>query len=164
MHEHMIKEWNAVVKPEDIVIHLGDFICGGTFDQVKEIVDQLNGRKILITGNHDRKGKKWFKRAGFQRVFKHRWNVGMYCFSHRPQDALYLEDHGARYNLHGHSHNHHYGDPFYNFGVDVVGYNPKKVKMNLVEDDLLKEQGRHSNDKVLEMETKIRDKWRQTQK
>jgi len=137
MHKFSIEEWNSVVTPDDIVIHLGDYICGGTKEQVTEITQQLNGTKILITGNHDRKGKQWFIDAGFTRVFKHRWIMGMYCFSHRVQDADYLHDHNIRYNLHGHSHNHDYGDPFYNFGVDVVGYKPIKVKLNLTREDLL---------------------------
>lgn len=138
MHSYMIQEWNKIVRPCEFVIHLGDYICGGTFDQIKNITGQLNGRKILITGNHDRKSKSWFRGVGFERVIKHRWCVGMYCFSHRPQTAGYLVENDSRYNLHGHSHKHDYGDPFYNFCVDVVGYGPKKVKLNLTEDDLMK--------------------------
>lgn len=142
MHRHIIDSWNAVVKPDEIVIHLGDYICGGSFDQIKEITEELNGFKILITGNHDRKGKQWFRNVGFSRVFKHRWCMGMYCFSHRPQDAIYLHDNKIRYNLHGHSHKHDYGDPFYNFGVDVVGYKPKKVTLNLTKEDLMNGEGK----------------------
>ncbi len=141
MHHFMIQEWNKVVQLNDIIVHLGDYICGGSFEQVKEITEQLNGRKIIITGNHDRRGKSWFKRVGFERVFKHRWCMGMYCFSHKPQTAKFLIDNGSRYNLHGHSHKHDYGDPFYNFGVDVVGYKPKKVKLNLTENDLINGEG-----------------------
>ena len=150
MHKFMIEEWNSVVTPDDIVIHLGDYICGGTFDQVKEITEQLNGTKILITGNHDRKGKQWFKDAGFHRVFKHRWSIGMYCFSHRVQDADYLKETDTRYNLHGHSHKFDYGDPFYNFGVDVVGYRPIKVKINLDKEDLLNGEGRCVSDPFID--------------
>lgn len=141
MHQHIIAEWNSVVQPDEIVIHLGDYICGGTFEQVKEITDQLNGYKILIMGNHDRKSKGWFRDVGFNRVFKHRWNMGMYCFSHRPQEATYLTENKIRYNLHGHSHKYDYGDPFYNFGVDVVGYKPKKVVVNISKEELMNGKG-----------------------
>lgn len=137
MHTLMIREWNSVVTPDDIVIHLGDYICGGQKDRVREITQQLNGTKILITGNHDRKGKQWFMDVGFTRVFKDRWVVGQYCFSHRPQDADYLTEMKCTHNLHGHSHTHHYGHPYYNFAVDVVGYVPKRVKMNLTREELL---------------------------
>jgi len=141
MHQHIITSWNKVVKPDEIVIHLGDYICGGSFEGVKEITDQLNGYKILITGNHDRKSKDWFARVGFNRVFKHRWCLGMYCFSHRPQTSDFLTENNIRYNLHGHSHKYDYGDPFYNFGVDVVGYKPKKVTLNLTEDEIINGEG-----------------------
>lgn len=149
MHIHMIEQWNSVVTPDDIVIHLGDYVCGGTKEQIKGITDQLNGTKILILGNHDRHGKQWFKDVGFTRVFKHRWSIGMYCFSHRVQDADYLTETSTRYNLHGHSHKYDYGDPFYNFGVDVVGYVPKRVKLNLTREDLLNGEGRCERDSLI---------------
>lgn len=150
MHQFGIEEWNSVVTPDSIVIHLGDYICGGTKEQVEEITRQLNGYKILITGNHDRKGKQWFLDVGFNRVFKHRWCVGMYCFSHRPQDADYLTENKVRYNLHGHSHKHDYGDPYYNFGVDLIGWRPKKVKLNLTREDLMNGDGITSPDGLID--------------
>jgi len=137
MHEFMIDEWNSVVQKDSIVIHLGDFICGGSLEEVKEITDRLNGYKILIQGNHDRRGISWFKEVGFDRVFKRRWNLGQYCFSHDFQRPEYLAYNKISYNLHGHSHKHDYGHPWYNFCVDVVGYKPKKVKTNLKRSDFL---------------------------
>jgi calcineurin-like phosphoesterase family protein len=145
MHEFIIKEWNAVVTPDDIVIHLGDYICGGTKEQIKEITEQLNGTKILVTGNHDRKGKQWFRDVGFERVFKHRLVMGMYCFSHHPQEAQWLLDNDIRYNLHGHSHRFDYGDPFFNFCVDLVGYRPKGVKLDISKEELLNGESRCIN-------------------
>jgi calcineurin-like phosphoesterase family protein len=145
MHEHIIKEWNEAVTPEDVVIHLGDYICGGGFDEVKEITQQLNGHKILITGNHDRKGKQWFLNIGFERVFKRRLVMGMYCFSHHPQPAQWLLDNDVRYNMHGHTHRWQYGDPYYNFCVDVVGYKPKAVKLDLTREEILHGEDRCIN-------------------
>lgn len=150
MHKFMIEEWNSVVTPDDIVIHLGDYTCGGTKEEIKAITDQLNGTKILILGNHDRHGIQWFKDVGFHRVFKHRWSIGMYCFSHRVQDADYLTENKTRYNLHGHSHKHDYGDPYYNFGVDLCGYRPKKVKLNLTKEDLLNGEGITRPDELID--------------
>ena len=46
----MIDRWNSVVKPNDVVLYLGDFCF--SFDE--KTVSQLNGRKYLILGNHDR--------------------------------------------------------------------------------------------------------------
>ena len=51
MNEALIANWNAVVKPEDEVIYLGDFSLA--FRPVETITPRLNGRKLLIAGNHD---------------------------------------------------------------------------------------------------------------
>lgn len=52
MDEQLIDMWNAVVRPDDIVWHLGDF---STHDETrtKSIFQRLQGRKRLILGNHD---------------------------------------------------------------------------------------------------------------
>lgn len=53
MHEYMINKWNSKVRPGDEVVILGDFSIGkGT--ETNEILARLNGRKFLITGNHDK--------------------------------------------------------------------------------------------------------------
>lgn len=49
----MIAKWNAVVRSEDKVFHLGDFSFLNK-ERTQAIVSQLNGYKILILGNHDR--------------------------------------------------------------------------------------------------------------
>jgi len=56
-NELLIKAWNMTVKPDDIVIHLGDF----SWKSPQKFVNRLNGRKILILGNHDRKGEQVYK-------------------------------------------------------------------------------------------------------
>ena len=56
----MIDRWNSVVKPDDIVFHLGDFGIHRNFlhaiqlGDLKTVFTTLNGRKILIIGNHDK--------------------------------------------------------------------------------------------------------------
>lgn len=56
MNDTMIKRWNRVVKPTDIVVHVGDIIfTKGASEDVAKVISQLNGRKILVVGNHDRK-------------------------------------------------------------------------------------------------------------
>lgn len=52
MNEALITNWNSVVKPNDIVFHLGDFaFCGA--DKFNEILDRLNGKIYWVLGNHD---------------------------------------------------------------------------------------------------------------
>lgn len=53
MDEAIIERWNATVGPEDTVIHLGDVAMGDIHASLAK-VGRLNGRKILIPGNHDR--------------------------------------------------------------------------------------------------------------
>jgi len=60
MNETIIRNWNSIVKPEDTVFHIGDFIFykgkespEGTTKAIA-IQDQLNGTIIHIEGNHDK--------------------------------------------------------------------------------------------------------------
>src|SRR5689334_79272 len=50
MDNTMIQNWNKVVRPDDKVYHLGDVAMKRSG---VEILDQLNGDKRLIRGNHD---------------------------------------------------------------------------------------------------------------
>ncbi len=54
MNEQMVREWNATIAPEDTVYILGD-VAFLPADKAVKIMRRLNGRKILIEGNHDRK-------------------------------------------------------------------------------------------------------------
>lgn len=52
MDEELIKRWNAKVTDDDTVYILGDFSWYDN-DKSIEILNRLNGKKILIRGNHD---------------------------------------------------------------------------------------------------------------
>jgi calcineurin-like phosphoesterase family protein len=52
MNRALVENWNSVVGPEDTVLHLGDLALGHRDDTIP-ITAQLNGRKLLIPGNHD---------------------------------------------------------------------------------------------------------------
>ena len=66
MNEYMIRQWNRRVGPKDEVVILGDLSVGkGKATNV--IVEQLNGRLILLEGNHDRfLEDKQFDRSRFE--------------------------------------------------------------------------------------------------
>ena len=54
MNNSLIERWNKVVSKEDIVYILGDmFWCD--HKTAMNILDKLNGTKILIRGNHDKR-------------------------------------------------------------------------------------------------------------
>jgi calcineurin-like phosphoesterase family protein len=51
--EGVISQWNHLIKPDDVVWHLGDVFLGDEKAGLG-IVARLNGRKRLIHGNHDK--------------------------------------------------------------------------------------------------------------
>ena len=51
MNKALTSLWNDTVKPEDTVYFLGDFSLNKNVTKV--IAPMLNGKKILIPGNHD---------------------------------------------------------------------------------------------------------------
>ena len=69
MDKQLIENWNNKVGPHDWIFHLGDFAFGGS-DVWNNALKQLNGHKVLIIGNHDRKNI----REGYMKYFD--W-VGM---------------------------------------------------------------------------------------
>jgi calcineurin-like phosphoesterase family protein len=57
MDRDMIQMWNAQVAPEDTVYLLGD-VAFCSAEKAAKILRQLNGRLILVEGNHDFKNLK----------------------------------------------------------------------------------------------------------
>lgn len=51
MNDEMVKRWNSVVRPDDIVYYLGDFSLAKR--PVEYFAPLLHGEKHLIMGNHD---------------------------------------------------------------------------------------------------------------
>jgi len=60
MNETIINNWNSVVKNEDTVFFLGDFLFGSA-NQAKDILFRLKGQIKIILGNHDQPLKKFLK-------------------------------------------------------------------------------------------------------
>ena len=97
MDEALVANWNAVVKPNDKVYHLGDVVIN---KKALKTVGRLNGDKVLIRGNHD-----IFADADYQQYFRslrgyHVMN-GM-ILSHIPVHPDSLGRFGV--NIHGHLH------------------------------------------------------------
>lgn len=104
MNETMIRRWNETVNSDDTVYHLGDFSCGLSYEETAKIVQQLNGHKILIMGNHDKDFtvKEWMD-IGFEEVYTMPVIFqGFYMLSHEP---LYVTWNSPYTNLFGHVHN-----------------------------------------------------------
>lgn len=53
MDEAIIRNWNNRVSYKDTVYHLGDFLHRNVSNP-KQYLDRLNGKLVLVAGNHDR--------------------------------------------------------------------------------------------------------------
>lgn len=56
MDTYLVDQWNATVSPDDTVYHLGDISY--KYATIEQVLPFLNGKIILITGNHDPMFKK----------------------------------------------------------------------------------------------------------
>lgn len=65
MHKSLIKRYNATVPQSGICYFLGDM--GNRTEDIRNVVSQLNGTKVLIWGNHD-KGINTMYNCGFDVV------------------------------------------------------------------------------------------------
>lgn len=100
MDDTMVERWNAKVKPGDTVYHLGDVVINRKhLHQVK----RLNGRKILIRGNHDIFRDQDFYDVGFEQIHGVRVFQDQWILSHIPlhPDSITTR---FRVNVHGHLH------------------------------------------------------------
>lgn len=101
MDADLIKRWNNAVKPTDTVYHLGDFSWLKPAEE-SEILQQLNGTKILIRGNHDYKPTaEWSEVLPFAEIVDNGRHV---ILSHFPIASYKNMTHGY-YHLYGHVHN-----------------------------------------------------------
>jgi len=67
MDEALIAHWNAIVEPGDTVYHLGDVAMKGA-EYTRSCVERLNGKRVLVRGNHDPNVAKMLNR-GFHEVY-----------------------------------------------------------------------------------------------
>lgn len=149
-NELIIENWNKVVKPNDLVLHLGDVILGQDKDKhMVEILKRLNGRKILTIGNHDPRDWRWYLENGFDFVSDF-YVVSNVAFSHAPLTPLPYQtktNHGEQvaFNIHGHFHrgkhrvptdgnDSEFVDPFYDYQYYLQ--NKEKYYLIQIEDTL----------------------------
>lgn len=131
MHECLIHNFNKMVGPADLCYFLGDMGLGRNF-LLRDVVNALNGAKVLIRGNHDN-GYTAMHRAGFDVALQMaaiQVAGKMVTMTHCPLKGVWREDctnmkgsilgdhwhkewkHGplfsiedfGQYHLHGHTH------------------------------------------------------------
>lgn len=125
--EALVDNWNSVIKPNDTVYHIGDFDHRG--EDPAALVNRLNGKKILVAGNHDRKylnnNRKFYE--AFHQVYKDSYaevtvNGQFIVMCHFPIWEWYQIHRGA-WHLHGHLHGKPHGIPGKIMDVGVDGNN-----------------------------------------
>ena len=95
----LVERWNATVRKDDTVWHLGD-VCLGGRDNLA-IVASLNGIKKLVLGNHDSYPHELYV-PHFRKIFgAAEW--GGCVLTHIPVHPYQL-DKRYRLNVHGHMH------------------------------------------------------------
>jgi calcineurin-like phosphoesterase family protein len=97
MDEEMVKRWNDTVGPKDKVYHLGDVVINR---KSLQILDRLNGDKVLIKGNHDIFPLKDYVKY-FRDIRAYHVMNGM-ILSHIPVHKESIARFGT--NIHGHTH------------------------------------------------------------
>jgi len=114
MNDKIIKNWNSLVSDNDIVFILGDVAMGKIID-APNLIRQLNGKKKLISGNHDITLKKLIKNnESYNDLFEsihdyyeyshvHNNKKVMMCMSHFPMRHWHGQNRGTLM-LHGHLH------------------------------------------------------------
>lgn len=137
MNRALLWNYNAVVRKNDTVYFLGDICHHMPVSEANAIIGKMNGKKYLITGNHD----KMYDAALFEEIrdFMTIAASGSYfALMHYPMLSWPKKNSGS-FQLHGHIHarmdynekNRAEGIRRYDVGVDANGYYPVSVKQIL---------------------------------
>ena len=136
MDNDLIKRWNRVVQPKDTIFHLGDFCLVNDFFKY---FNKLNGRKILIKGNHDEVAWKYKERF-------HEYCDGYYELTVNGQlivlchyaMKVWNKSHVGSWHLYGHSHGtiSETDSLCFDVGVDVNNFTP--ISFNQVKERMEK--------------------------
>ena len=137
--KQLVKNWNDTVTQDDTVYVLGDFTTYKNEYGVRNLINSLNGNKVLVMGNHDDifTTDTW-KNLGFNLVIPYPIIYkNFFILSHEP---MYVNENGAYANIYGHVHgNPNYKD-YSNLGacvcVERIGYTPisfEKLVQNMRE-------------------------------
>lgn len=128
MDEELVRRWNAVVRPQDHVYHLGDVAMR---KERLAIVRRLNGHKRLVFGNHDIFDHRAYVEVGFEKVMGMRVLSGA-LLTHVPVHHTSM----SRFvcNIHGHIHERPaYGPQYLNVSVERTDYTPVLLEQILAD-------------------------------
>lgn len=160
MNNELVKRWNSVVEPDDIVFYLGDLSMGKS--DVRSLVHELKGKIHFVLGNHD-KMKDIVKLGRFESIHpygceilvkdddvlksgkKGREGFQHIVLSHYPILSWNKAHHGT-FHLHGHCHGsmminmpEYYNRKVIDVGVSCIDYTP--ISYTQVKEVMSKKQG-----------------------
>lgn len=145
MNNAIIERWNEVVKYDDVVYHLGDFIMSD-LDSGIALIKQLNGKIKLAIGNHDTQNRlnSFCDLYNFDDIqFGYRLKKGKKSFLLTHYQTLTGNfDNSKTYSIHGHTHS---PNPFceydlmYNVNCDAHNCRP------VAWEDMIAEIEKHKN-------------------
>lgn len=123
MDAELIARWNEAVSADDKVYVLGDFGADG---YEAKVLEELNGRKYLVKGNHDVKSNQVYRDFGFEEVYDCPIIIDEYwILSHEP---LYVNTNMPYANLFGHVHNSplikDFSNQHYCVSAERINYTP----------------------------------------
>lgn len=126
LDDKMMENWNAVIKPNDKVWHLGDVFFGNFETYRDNIHKKLNGHKRLLIGNHDNDPRLFnlFEKVQLIR----NWSEHDFVASHIPMNKFSCYSHRKNkilVNVHGHVHSNDVPEEGYvNLSVERIGFAP----------------------------------------
>lgn len=143
MDEALISCWNAVVKPNDTIYHLGDFTLKKYAD---EYLDRLNGKILFIPGSHD----YWLKKVDLNKykgkleILPQLYSIKLFgeriVLCHYPLASWEASFHGSLH-FHGHSHGNMDQIPNrFDVGVDCNDFYPHNLEWSVVNWHINKER------------------------
>jgi calcineurin-like phosphoesterase family protein len=167
MNSVLIERWNNLVGPDDVVLHLGDLALG-PIEQSVSLTSRLNGRRLLVPGNHDRVSPATQSQRAIERFRAMYEDAGWTILpeildgsrrgarllaSHYPYagDTTGIERHSSHRPvntgiplLHGHTHEHAFGPHgSHEFHVGVDAFNFAPIQFELIDawlEDLRREE------------------------
>ena len=137
----IIDNWNKVVTKRDIVYVLGDITMENQ-NIIPQYIKQLNGRIIIVGGNHDnRQCCDVYRKLGISvmGVLEYKGFICTHIPIH-PNEIKFENRQLVRGNIHGHVHRDEtgkakidYGPLYYNVNTELHNYTP------VLFDDLVKD-------------------------
>jgi calcineurin-like phosphoesterase family protein len=134
MNQFIIDKWNSIITDEDTVYCLGDFSYKISTKTLLHIFNSLNGKIILIEGNHDARTLKANKIAhrfeSVHKLLELNYNKIHFVLCHYPLESWRLKERKS-IHLHGHVHGNLEYNRFKNridVSCEAIDYTPISIE------------------------------------